>query len=389
MVRVYRYLLRPSRAQAVAMYCLLELLRELYNAALQERRDAWVKQCQRVSAYGQMRQLIGIREDRPEFASIHVHLLQDAITRVDRAFAAFFRRCKTHDGKPGHPRFKGRGRYRTFTFKDASNRNGAALVSGGKRVRLAGIGNVRVRLHRPIEGRIKQVSVTLAGDGRWYVAFICDNVPAHPLPPTGHETGIDLGISCFVALSDGEKVSNPRPMESAQFEIRQAQRRVSRRKRGSQRRRKAVAVLARKHAHVQAVRREFHRNLAANLCQRFDRIGIEDLNVLALSRGILAKQVQDAGWGQFTTILRAKAESAGREVVDVDAHGTSQECSACGRWVHKDLSVRIHQCPCGYTADRDVNAARNVLQRMGRIRRGEVADVGLLNDPRSPCLATF
>jgi putative transposase len=390
MVRVYRYLLRPTRAQTAAMFRLLELLRELYNGALQERRDAWVKQHQRVSAYGQMRQLVGIREDRPEFASIHVHLLQDAITRVDRAFAAFFRRCKTHDGKPGYPRFKGRGRYRTFVFKDAANRNGAALVSGGKRVRLAGIGNVRFRQHRPIEGRIKQVSVTLAGDGHWYVAFICDDVPAHPLPPTGRETGVDLGISCFVALADGTKVCNPRPFETVQKRMARSQRRVSRRKSGSQRRRKAVALFAKLHHYVAAVRREFHHNVASALVQGYDCIVVEDLQILGLSRGMLAKQVHDAGWGQFLAILHAKAESAGRENPAVDPTNTSQDCSNCGERVHKDLSVRIHECPyCGYVADRDVNSARNVLQRMGRIRRGEVADVGLLVDPRSPCLATF
>jgi putative transposase len=385
-VRVYRYLLRPSRAQAVSLLTTLEMLRELYNASLQERRDAWVKQRRRVSAYDQMRQLVAVRVERPEFSAVHVHLLQDAITMVDRAFAAFFRRCKAHE-KPGYPRFKGRGRYRTFTFKDAAHRNGAALVAGGQRVRLAGIGNVRLRLHRPVEGRIKQVSVTLAGDGRWYVAFVCHQVPAQPMEPTGKDIGIDLGIATFAALSDGTLVENPRPLESARHEIRLAQRRVSRRHRGSGRRRKAVELLARQHVHVEASRRDFHHKLAANLCTRFDHIAIEELNVRGLARGMLAKQVADAGWAQFTTILRAKAESAGREVVVVEARGTSQECSSCGAEVRKDLSVRVHRCPCGYTADRDVNAARNVLQRMGRIRRGEIADVRHLEDPRSPCLA--
>jgi putative transposase len=387
MVLVYRYLLRPSRAQATKLVATLEMLRELYNASLQERRDAWVKQHQRVSAYGQMRQLVGVREDRTEFAAIHVHLLQDAITRVDRAFTAFFRRCKSGE-KPGYPRFKGSGRYRTFTFKDAAHRNGAALVSGGQRVRLAGIGNVRLRLHRPIEGRIKQISVTLAGDGRWYVAFVCDQVPSHPMEPTGKDIGVDLGITTFAALSDGTLVENPHPLESARHQVRLAQRRVSRRKRGSSRRRKAVALLSRRHTHVEAARRDFHHKLAVNLCRRFDHIAIEELNMRGLAQGMLSKQVNDAGWGQFTTILRAKAECAGREVVAVDPRGTSQECSACGCEVRKTLSVRVHDCPhCGYVADRDVNAARNVLQRMGRIRRGEVADVRLLEDPRSPCLS--
>lgn len=369
------------------MFATLTCLRELYNAALQERRDAWRCGHQRVSAYDQMRQLVAVREERPEFRDIHVHLLQDAITRVDRAFSAFFRRCKNGE-KPGYPRFKGRDRYRTFTFKDAVHRNGAAVVAGDQRVRLSGIGNVRMRLHRPIVGRIKQVSVTLAGDGRWYVAFACDQVPIERLPEMGRAVGLDLGISCFAALSDGTIIANPRPFEAGHAHMRRAQRRVARRKRGSHRRRKAVGLLARQHAHVQAVRRDFHHKLAAKLVTDFDRIAIEDLEVRGLSRSKLAKQVNDAGWGQFTTILRAKAESAGREVVAVDPRGTSQECSECGCEVHKTLAVRVHDCPhCGYVADRDINAARNILQRMGRIRRGEVVDVRLLEDPRSPCLS--
>jgi putative transposase len=385
MVRVYRYLLRPSRAQDAAMRETLVRLRELYNASLQNRRDAWRTQKASVSAYDQMRELAAVREARPEYATIHTHLLQDAITRVDRAYKAFFRRCKAGE-KPGYPRFKGRGRYHTFTFKDASHGNGAAVAAGGKRVRLSGIGNVRMRLHRPIDGRVKQVSVTLAGDGRWYVAFACDDVPARPLPATGDDVGIDLGISCFAALSTGEKVENPRLLEMAQASMARAQRRVSRRHRGSKRRRKAVACLARHHAHVQAARQDFHHKLALRLCRDFDHIGIEALNVKGLAQGFLARQVNDAAWGQFAGILVAKAESAGRRVVKVDARGTSQECSACGREVKKDLSVRVHRCPCGYVEDRDVNAARNVKDRMGRILRGEEAD-GLFDDPRSPLLA--
>ena len=361
------------------------VLRELYNAALQERRDAWRLGQHRVSAYDQMRQLTAIRAARPDVATIHTHLLQDAITRVDRAFTAFFRRCKAGE-KPGYPRFKGRDRYRTFTFKDAVNNNGVRIVSGGNRVRLAGIGNVKVKLHRPIEGRIKQASVTLNGDGRWYVAFACDDVPARPLPATGRSIGIDVGITTFAALSDGTLVANPRPYEVAQHSLGMAQRRVSRRRRGSNRRRAAIALLAKRCAKVQRVRLDFHHKTALDIVRRFDSIAVEDLNVKGLSRMRLAKQVHDAGWAQFTSILANKAESAGRDFNRVDPRGTSQMCSTCGCEVRKDLSVRVHDCPhCGYVADRDVNAARNIQGRGQRLRGG-VAN-GPAEDPRSPDLA--
>lgn len=360
-------------------------LRELYNAALQHRRDAHRKGGVTVSAYSQMRELAGVREVRPEYAAIHTHLLQDVLTRLDRAYRAFFRRCKSGE-TPGFPRFKGRGRYRTFTFKDAANHNGVRLLSTG-RVKLAGIGNVKVKLHRPVDGRIKQASVSIDGDGHWYIAFACVDVPAKPLPASVTSVGIDVGITTFAALSDGTMVDNPRPYEVAQRSLATAQRRVSRRKRGSKRRRKAVGLLAKQSARVQRVRLDFHHKVALAIVQRFGSIAVEDLNIKGLARMRLAKQVHDAGWAQFTTILASKAESAGREFYRVDPRGTSQECSGCLLCVPKGLLVRVHACPhCGLVEDRDVNAAINVQRRGQRLRGGLNVQ---LEDPRSPYLAVL
>ena len=360
-------------------------LRELYNAAVQHRRDAYRKQGVRISAYDQMRELVAVRAERPEYADIHTHLLQDAITRLDRAFRAFFRRCKAGE-KPGYPRFKGRDRYRTFTFKDAANHNGVRLAAGGKRVKLAGIGNVKVKLHRPVEGKIKQASVTLSGDGHWYVAFACLAVLTKPLPATGKSVGIDVGITTFAALSDGTMVANPRPYEVAQRKLATAQRMVARRHRRSKRRRKAVVLLAKQHDRVRRARLDFHHKTALDIVRRFDSIAVEDLNVKGLARMHLAKQVHDAGWAQFTGILESKAESAAREFFRVDPRGTSQECSGCGVVVRKGLGVRVHDCPvCGLVEDRDVNAAKNV-QRRGHRRRGGLSSEQPC-EPRSPYLA--
>ena len=386
MVRVYRYRIYPTRAQDAALRETLYRLRELYNAALQHRRDAYRKRGEGVSAYGQMRELAGVREVRPEYAEIHTHLLQDALTRLDRAYRAFFRRVKAGE-TPGFPRFKGRGRYRTFTFKDAANHNGVRLLAGGKRVKLAGIGNVKVKLHRPVGGRIKQASVSLDGDGHWYIAFACADVPARPLPPLDTSVGIDVGITTFAALSDGTMVDNPRPYEMAQRSLATAQRRASRRKRGSKRRRKAVELLAKQSARVQRVRLDFHHKTAHAIVQRFGSIAVEDLNVKGLARMRLAKQVHDAGWAQFTTILANKAESAGREFYRVDPRGTSQECSGCQERVPKGLHVRVHACPhCGLVLDRDVNAAVNVQARGHRVRGGASRKRPV--ESRSPFLAT-
>lgn len=384
MQRVYRYRLSPTPAQERALHRTLGMLRELYNAALQERRDAYRQHGVSISAYGQMAELREVREVRPEFADVHTHLLQDSITRLDRAYRAFFCRIKAGE-KPGFPRFKGFGRYRTFTFKDAANHRGVRLTGGGKRLKLTGIGNVKIKLHRTMEGTVKQVSVSLGGDGHWYAAFSCADVPRKPLPATGASVGIDVGITHFAALGDGTLVDNPRPYERAQRALATAQRRVARCKRGSRRRRKAVVLLAKQHDRVRRVRLDFQHKLSVDLVQRYDSISVEKLNVRGLARMPLAKQVHDAAWAQFTTILAGKAERAGREFTAVDPRGTSQECSGCGAVVRKGLGERVHTCPhCGLVEDRDVNAAKNVHARGHRVREeGAKRSV----DPRSPSLA--
>jgi putative transposase len=382
-LRVYRYRLHPTRAQEAILHATLWRLRELYNAALQERRDAYQKSGVSIGAYQQMAQLKDVRAEREDIAAIHVHLLQDAITRLDRAFRAFFRRCKAGE-TPGYPRFKGRGRYDTFTFKDAGKRNGVRFVAGGRRLYLHGVGNVRIRMHRPMQGTLKQVSVTLSG-GHWYACMVCVDVPVRPLSATGESVGVDVGITIFAALSTGEAIESPRPYRAAQRKLAKLQRVVSRRKKRSLRRRKAVRVLAGQHARVARIRSEFHHCTAKVLVARFDSIRVEDLNIKGLASGMLAKHVHDAGWAQFIEILAGKAECAGRELIKVDPRGTSQECSGCGAVVRKTLAERVHRCPCGTVLDRDHNAAI-VVKGRGRRLRGGLGN-GRPEEPRSPLLA--
>src|SRR5690606_9685543 len=168
----------------------------------------------------------------------------------------------------------------------------------------------------------------------------------------------------FLATSDGEFVENPRHLRRVEAALKRAQRRVSKRKRGSKRRQKMVRILARRHRKVQRARRDFHFKTARKLVQQYDLIAVEDLNVRRLSRGRLAKSVHDAGFSQFIAILTFKAAEAGKRVVAVDPSGTSQVCSGCGCEPRekKSLSVRTHRCSeCGLVLDRDHNAARNIL----------------------------
>ncbi len=331
-----------------------------------------------IKAKDQAKEIPAIREARPEYAEIHSHLLQDVVTRVDRAFQGFFRRVKAGE-KPGYPRFKGRNRYRSFTFKDAGQRNGVRLTTGGKRVEITGIGSVKLKMHRPMDGTLKQATVSLDSDGHWYICFVCVDIPAKPLPLTGKEVGVDLGITTFAALSneDGTDVDipNPRPYERAQPRLASAQHKVSRRRKYSKRRTKDVALLAKHHCKVARIRRDFHHKAARYLVVRYESIYLEDLNIKGLAKGFLAKQVHDAGWGQFGTILSNKAECAGRWFSRSDPRGTSIICSECEERVPKALNVRVHLCPyCGLKINRDTNAARNTKSRGQRDREKQSLD---------------
>ena len=210
-----------------------------------------------------------------------------------------------------------------------------------------------------------------------YVCFSVERDSVR-LPESSEEIGMDVGLDSFVALSNGQEIDNPRHRKRGLAHLCRAQRRLSRRKRGSQRRRKAAVLVAQAHRKIRNQRAAFHHdlNLSRRLVKRYGLIGVEDLNIKRLSRGRLAGPVHDAGWNAFFAKPWYKAASAGRELVKVDARGTSQVC-VCGAAVPKTLAERWHECPvCGLSAPRDVVSAQVILQRarIGRSRHN-VEDV--------------
>jgi putative transposase len=351
----FRYRLYPSRRQAAALDAQVDEACRLYNAALQERRDAWKLTRHSVGYYQQANQLKAIRADG-SLALANFSACQDVLRRVDKTFKAFFARVK-RGGRPGYPRFKPRQRYNSLTFP--SYGDGCRLREDG-RLYLQGVGDLKVKLHRPVEGRIKTVSVKREA-GRWYVLFSCQ-VEASPLPPSPEAVGIDVGLAAFATLSDGSEIANPRHARSAQSKLRVAQRRVARRHKGGSGRRKAVRLLQKAQAHIKHRRADFHHKEARALVNRYGLIVVEDLDVKGLAAGMLARSVHDAGWGAFLDKIAYKAESAGRVLLRVNPNGTTQTCSGCGEHVPKTLAQRQHRCPsCGIDIGRDLNAAKNIL----------------------------
>lgn len=377
----------PTKAQEATLLWTLRRCCELYNGALQERRDHYKHFGKSLSFYTQAKELPELKAVREDFKEINAQVLQSVLHRLDLAYQAFFRRVKSGE-KPGYPRFKPSKHYHSFTYPQligGKEGRGAKLILGGKKVRLSGIGDVKVKLHRPLEGVAKQATISLAGDGHWYIAFVCVDVPTKLLPKTGKSVGLDLGISSFAALSDGTFVENPRLFEVSQHKLRISQRKLAKKKRGSNRRKKAVLAVRKVHAKVQRSRRDFHFKVASKLVTEFEDIAVEDLNVKGLQRGWLSKQVSDCGWGSFVEILVAKAESAGRQVIKVNPNGTSQRCSGCNEVVKKGLHVRVHNCPhCGLVLDRDTNASLNVKRLGLSLRREDLEGRGLI-DPRMLC----
>jgi putative transposase len=382
--RSYKFLLRPTSRQATALSECLEDTRQLYNAALEERREAWRMGQRRVTFYSQDAQLKEIRAADPErFGRWSFTCERAVIRRLDRAFAAFFRRVKAGE-KPGYPRFKGHGWFDSIEWPDG---NGARWDSVPHptvtRVYLMGVGHVRAHQHRPVKGTIKTVSVKREG-ARWYVVLSCDDVPAEPLPATGAAVGIDMGIASFLTTSDGEHVPNPRPAAVAAERLTAAQQGLSRKKRGSNRRRKAVRKVTALHGKVRRARLDHAHKTALKLVRNHDMIAHEALKIANMTRrprprpaedgsyepnGAAAKaglnrSISDAGWGVFLNVLLAKAESAGRIVVEVDPRHTSQRCARCG---HVAAGNRVSQAEfwclaCGHEAHADVNAAVNILR---------------------------
>jgi putative transposase len=361
----YKYKLKPTPEQERTLELVLWRCRTLYNTALEQRITAWERRRVSVSRYQQEAELKDLRADFPEYAAIHSHVLQDVLARLDKTYQAFFRRLADGE-KPGFPRFQGANRYHSFTYKEYGN--GARLDNSY--LVLSKIGRLAVRWSRPVEGMPKTVTVSQEADG-WYVMFSCADVPAQPLLPTGHETGIDVGLKVFLITAEGDAVENPRHYRRGEKKLAKAQRRVSRRKKGSHRRRKAVGHLQRAHQTVQRQRQDFHHKTALHLLREHDTIYLEDLRVANMVRNPhLAKSISDAGWAAFRTILEAKAACAGRRVVAVPPAYTTQDCSGCGTRIPKSLSVRTHVCTsCGLVLDRDENAARNI-QWAGQALRG-------------------
>ena len=358
MLKAYKFRLFPTKTQRSKMERTLDLCRWVYNQTLAYRKDAWEKEGRSTSKYETNNLLPNWKVEKPDLNEVFSQVLQNTQERVDLALKGFFRRVKAGE-KPGYPRFRGSGWYDSFTYPQF----GFKQLSG--KLRLSKIGDIKIKLHRLIEGEIKRLTVRRSSTGKWFACFSVE-IDDPPKPPwkDGLSVGIDMGLESFATISNGEKIGNPRFFRSDEKALAKAQRRLSKCAKGTSQRRAAVKVVQRVHERIANRRYNFAHQISNQLVSKYGLIAFEDLNIKnMLKNHCVAKSISDAAWRMLVTTTSYKAESAGSKVVLVDPRNTSQLCSRCGVKVPKSLSDRVHKCPqCGLVMDRDENAAINILR---------------------------
>jgi putative transposase len=384
--RAYKFRAYPTRPQEARARRLIADHCDLYNAALQERREAWRVRQVSISYGMQSAQLREIRRADPYGQGRHSFTAQQqTLRRLNTVFAAFYERAKKKQGKAGYPRFKPYSRFGQVGFVPGDGAKWTPADPGGwGRARFQAVGAVKVRQHRPVPGTVKFLRLKREYR-RWYVIVITETA-AEPLPATGRAVGVDVGIARFLTTSDGKVVANPKFLAAAATTIADLQRRKEHTRPGSGNRKRIRRQLAKEWRKVRNRRRDFHHKTARALVDSCDVIALEKLNTagmtrrpapkpdpeqlgaflpnMATAKAGLNKAILDAGWAQFATILSGKAGEAGRHVVFVNPAGTSIHCHHCGRACTRPRQDTVI-CPAHGRMDADLNAARNIATRAG------------------------
>ena len=356
MRKMFQYRLYPTRKQLHKLNETLETCRWLYNHLLATRKETYEQTGKGLSLYGQQSTFPALKQEHPLLESVHSQVLQNVAVRVDLAFKAFFRRVREHAEEPGFPRFKGYGRYDSFTFPQS----GFSLTHD-EHVCLSKIGSVKLVYHRPIKGKIKTCTVHRSSTGKWYVSFSVECEPER-LPESPEQVGIDVGLKTFATLSDGTEIENPRFFRKEEKALAKVQRAHSRLAKGTPERRKHRKIIARVHERIAWRRENFTHQESRQIVDRFGVICVEDLHINHMTHNhCLAKSMSDAAWSAFFAQLACKAEEAGRQFIKVNPAYTSQDCSRCHHRQKMPLSERTYHCPCCLLSiDRDLNAALNI-----------------------------
>jgi putative transposase len=386
-MRTFEFRLYPNKEQSRLLIGCLAESRKLYNEMLETVKQQYEDKGTFPTKYDLTAHFKG--RGGAHVPATTVQMLADRLSKSLKRFLA-----AKELGIPdvGFPRFKKPNRWHSIQLRQYGTSRDVWLDADNKHLHVpAKIGkSLKIKLHRPIEGMPKTVHLVHRADGHWYALVVCETEPHTEHDPMTCEhpaIGIDVGLKSFLTDSEGHTVENPRFYRTSQKTLRRKQRQLCRRKKGSHRRRKAARSTAQTHLKIARQRRDFQYKTAKQYTEQYQVIAVEKLHILNMVQNhSLAKSIMDASWGAFLDILEDKAARAGHQVIRVNPRFTSQKCHKCGEIVQKSLSVRTHICPfCGYVADRDVNAAKNILAKARAWPSGTVSD-GSPVELRSPQL---
>ncbi len=345
-IRSWKFRLYPSKRHEDLMDNNLISCKNIWNSLLEYSK----KYYEETGKFPTRRQLYL----RTKGTSLFSQVAQNVANRLVRSMRGMTARRKVGI-KAGFPRFKSIERTKSFTYPQFGFRLNSKLW-------LSGIGEISIRKHREIEGKIKTLIIKKLPSGKWFAVFTSEMEKA-TCGKEGPAAGLDLGIDNFVYTSDGEIIENPRHFKKAEQKLGNADKRLSRKKKGSKNKGKARIKVATAYEKLTNKRKDFLHKTSRKLVEKYSVIAIEDLDTVRMARSFLAKSVLDCSWAEFSSMLAYKAEDAGCGIVLVNPANTTSECSNCGSVKKKSLAERWHKCACGASMHRDLNAAMNILKR--------------------------